>query len=64
MEKNNTNILTYEDAIRTLKHQILNGYTNVYGSPAEDMVDSILTELLAPHTRWALEKVLEDVKQR
>lgn len=49
---------TLEDAKATVKHQILNGYINVYGNQ-EGMQQSILDAILEPHVLWAIKMLVD-----
>lgn len=49
-----------EDAKATIKQAILNGYTDTYKNPAQDMIESIYDAIMAPGVRWALLEELED----
>lgn len=49
-----------EDAKATIKHQILNGYINVYSnSDPEAMQQSVLDAILEPHVIWALKMLVD-----
>lgn len=54
-----------EDARATVKHQILNGYINVYNNQdAEAMQSSILDAILEPHTLWAIKMLVDEKLER